>query len=59
MAAAESLGLIASEEADKRKEEIRSRLKLLRSGQFGAKRAEAKEKIEEAYAQWKKGVENP
>ena len=31
----------------------------LRSGQFGAKRAEAKEKIEEAYAQWKKGVENP
>ncbi len=59
VAAAESLDLIAPEEADKRKEEIRSRLKLLRSGQFGAKRAEAKEKIEEAYAQWKKGVENP
>lgn len=55
-AAAESLGYLDAEDAEKRKQEIRERLSLLRSGQFGAKRAAAKADIEECYKQWERGI---
>ncbi len=55
VAAAESLGYLCIEAAAGRKQEIHDRLNLLRSGQFGAKRADAKVKIEESFAQWEKG----
>lgn len=51
VAAAADLGYIGEEEAAARKAEIHSRLDLLRSGQFGLKRAAAKRQIEECYMQ--------
>lgn len=54
-AAAESLGYITETEAATRKEEIHRRLALLRSGQFGAKRAEAKAEIEKDFAMRHRG----
>lgn len=48
VAAAESLGCMDAKQASVRKSEIHERLRLLRSGQFGAKRAAAKEQIEAA-----------
>ncbi len=56
-AAAESLGYIPAKEAARRKEEIHGRLDLLRSGQFGARRAQAKIEIERSFAQIKRGGE--
>ena len=55
VAAAESLGCLSTEQADRKKEEIHGRLKLLRSGQFGEKRAEAKAAIEADYRKWQGG----
>lgn len=52
IAAAESLGYLTKEDAEEKKQEIRQRLKLLRSGQFGTKRAAAKEQIENSYENW-------
>ncbi len=44
VAAAEALGYLEHEEAERRKQEIRGRLNTLRSGMFGAGRRSAKEK---------------
>lgn len=57
VSAAEALGRLSPEEAEKRREEIHHRLGLLRSGQFGARRAQAKEEIETGYVRWEKGGE--
>lgn len=54
VAASESLGLIDHETAAECKAEIRNRMKILRSGQFGAKRADAKEEIIGRFGDWKK-----
>ena len=56
-AAAESLGYIPEAEAAEKKAEIHRRLALLRSGQFGAKRAEAKDEIEKSFMKRQRGGE--
>lgn len=58
VAAAEDLGYLDQEMAEEKKKEIRERLQLLRSGQFGSRRADAKAKIEGEYEAWEeRGVE--
>lgn len=51
-AVAESLGYVDAQKASARKEEIRGRMAMLRSGQFGAKRADAKTEIIGRFAAW-------
>lgn len=53
--AAADLGYLEEETARARKQEIHQRLKLLRSGQFGVRRADAKETIETDYENWEAG----
>ncbi len=50
--AAESLGYLDKETAKEKQREIHERLNLLRSGQFGSRRADAKAKIERDYEEW-------
>ena len=57
VSAAEALGYLATADAEAKKQEIRDRLKLLRSGQFGQRRADAKKTIEDTYRQRTEGGE--
>lgn len=57
VSAAEALGYLATADAEAKKQEIRDRLKLLRSGQFGQRRADAKKIIEDTYRQRTEGGE--
>lgn len=50
--AAGDLGFLEKKRAEERKKEIHERLNLLRSGQFGSRRADAKAEIEKAYESW-------
>ena len=57
VSAAEALGCLPEAAAEEKKQEIRARLKLLRSGQFGQRRADAKQTIEDTFRQQEEGGE--